>query len=151
MIVGLFIAPQRGAAMQSVEHIDVEADRGILGDRYHSGNGTWSHWPDAAAELTFIAEESLHAIAADLGRPLPPGIHRRTIVTRGVDLLSLIGKGFRIGTVHLLGDRPCAPCGYLESLTFPGMKEALLRHGQGGLRAKIRGSGRIALGDGVER
>lgn len=73
------------------------------------------------------------------GVALAPRECRRNIVTSGVRLQPLIGKRFRIGEVECSGIGLCPPCNHLEELTRPGP----LR----GLRAHIRTSGQIAVGD----
>ena len=54
-------------------------------------------------------------------------------------------SGSRIGEVLLRGMRLCEPCDHLESLTRPGVREALIH--RGGLRAQILEGGVIRVGD----
>ena len=70
---------------------------------------------------------------------------RRNVVTRGIALNHLVGKRFRVGEVLLQGIRLCEPCDHLESLTRPGVRQALLH--RGGLRAQILEGGVIRVGD----
>ena len=69
---------------------------------------------------------------------------RRNIVTRGVDLNSLVGRRFLIGDVECLGQRLCEPCAHLERLTGPGTLKGLIH--RGGLRADILTDGAVAAG-----
>ena len=138
-VVGLFTAPHAGAEMEAQPSVEVVAGLGIPGDRYATRLGHWSdpRWKDQ--ELSLVGEELL----AELG--LEPGALRRNIVTRGIDLLDLIGLQFTIGTARFVGKRQCSPCKYIEGLTRPGLFGEL--GGRGGLRAAIVSTGRISIGD----
>lgn len=137
-VLALYTAPRAGAAMQAHGEIALVAGKGIAGDRYLLGTGHWSdpRWPDQ--ELTLIAAET--AMALDLD----PASLRRNIVTRGVDLDTLIGATFNLGEATLRGVRRCDPCRYIEQFTHSGaMRELASR---GGLRARIVAGGRIRVG-----
>ena len=138
-VVGVFTAPRAGAPVEAHARALLVAGQGIAGDRYALGRGHWSdpRWPDQ--EVTLIEAE----VADALG--LAPERLRRNIVTRGVALASLLGRRVRIGEALIEGVRPCDPCGYLDTLTRPGVAEAL-RDG-GGLRARILTGGWVARGD----
>ncbi len=144
-VVLLCLAPAGGAPVVTVPAARAVAGRGLEGDRYFLGTGTWLGWPDV--QLTLIEEEAVAAVARALGRPLHPADLRRNVVTRGVRLAGLIGRRFRLGAVWVEGVRPCDPCGYLEGRVAPGLKAALA--GRGGLRARILTTGWICTGDPV--
>lgn len=145
MVVLLCIAPAGGAPVVTVPAARAVAGRGLEGDRYFLGTGTWQGWPDP--ELTLIEAEVVDAVSRELGRPLDPAALRRNVVTRGVRLADLVGRRFRLGAVWAEGVRPCDPCGYLERRVAPGLKAALA--GRGGLRARILTTGWIRTGDPV--
>lgn len=91
------------------------AGRGIEGDRYAAGTGTWSDYPVLTGiNLTFIEAETLEAVG------LTGAAARHNVVTRGVRLNHLAGRRFRIGAVECYGDRLCEPCAHLEGLTGIG-------------------------------
>lgn len=69
---------------------------------------------------------------------------RRNIITRGIDLNSLVGRRFLIGDVECLGQRLCEPCAHLERLTARGVLKALIH--RGGLRGDIVTDGIIVAG-----
>lgn len=123
--------------------------RGIEGDRYFKGTGTYSGRRDQHDDLTLIELEVIEALAKELGVALGPGDARRNVVTKGIALNELIGREFRIGDVRLKGLRLCEPCLHLESLTKPGVLEGLVR--RGGLRAAILTEGTIRVGDVLEK
>jgi MOSC domain-containing protein YiiM len=140
-VEGIFVAPSAAAPMQALASVRAEPGRGLEGDRYFFQIGTYSKTPGGGREITLIDAEHVEALN------LPPGATRRNLVTRGVPLLSLIGKRFRVGEVVLEGLRECPPCGHLERLTRPGVWGEL--EGKGGLRCEIRQGGVIHLGSPV--
>ncbi len=106
--------------------------RGLEGDRYFWGLGTFSDGTDT--ELTLVEAEAVEALAREHGLDLEPGEARR--------------KEFRIGEVRLRGVRLAEPCAHLARLVG---REALqgLAH-RGGLRAEILAGGVLRAGDAVE-
>jgi MOSC domain-containing protein YiiM len=98
--------------------------------------------------VTLIEVEALEALQRDYGVELQPSESRRNIVTRGVALNHLIGREFSVGDVRLRGLELCEPCGHLEGLTRPGVKQGLIH--RGGLRAQILSEGVINVGDRIE-
>ena len=71
-----------------------------------------------------------------------PGVFRRNVLTRGVDLNTLIGKEFEVQGIRFEGAAECSPCFWMDQAFAPGAEDAL--EGRGGLRARI-------LTDGVLR
>lgn len=142
-LVAIHIARQRGELPVAVAAAEAVAGRGLVGDRYHDGAGTWSQWPGTGREVTLIAAEALEQL------PPPYRISaaesRRNLLTRGVDLGALVGREFRIGSVWFRGQRPCEPCAHLERLTRPGIAAQL--QGRGGLRADALSDGWLRCGD----
>lgn len=126
---------------QQVARVRVIAGRGLEGDRYAAGIGTWSDYPvRTGIDLTLIEAEVLEAVG------LTGAAARRNLVTRGVRLNDLVGKRFRVGEVECYGDRLCEPCAHLERLTR--LSPRALAH-RGGLRADVLNGGEIAVGDAV--
>src|SRR5262245_61355894 len=94
--------------------------RGLVGDRYYEGLGTFSpkpHKPDH--EITLIQQEHVDVFASTSGIAFTSRDARRNLVTQGVDLNSLVGKEFRVGSVLIRGIRLCEPCNYLAKQTSP--------------------------------
>lgn len=146
-VEGIFIGAEAAGPLDSVPEARAEQGRGLVGDRYWSGQGTF--WkPLTDREVTLIEMESLEALAGDEGVTLEPRQARRNIATRGVRLNDLIGRRFRVGDATLLGIRPCEPCGHLERLTGKTLRPAMA--GRGGLRAAIVVSGVIRVGDSIQ-
>lgn len=145
-IVAIFIAPAAGAPMQAVTSVLAVPGRGLEGDRYFYGAGSFSRWPGPHREVTLIAEEALREMAESTGVVLLPEQSRRNILTRGIDVNGLLHQTFSVGPVKMKGMRLCQPCKYLARLTdLPGLVPAMLN--RGGLRARILTEGVISNGD----
>ncbi|MHC1999165.1 MOSC domain-containing protein [Methylobacterium sp. CM6241] len=129
------------------------AGRGIEGDRYFLGLGTYSPKPDTR-EVTLIEQEALDAINRN-DPPLQSGPlhiapidHRRNLTVRGVPLNHLVGRRFRVGEVILRGGRLNFPCKYLEELL--GQSVYLPLYNRSGLNCGIERGGIIRVGDTIE-
>ena len=146
-IRAIYLAPESRAPPVPVREARVLPERGLEGDRYFLGAGSFSRWPGEGRAVTLIEQEAIEAIRREHNIDLGGGLHRRNIVTAGAALADLIGKRFRIGEVLLRGARAAAPCRHLERLTAPGVFEAM--KGRGGLRADVLEGGLIRVGDAI--
>jgi len=146
-VEAIFIAPQGGAAMQKMDEVEAVAGAGVRGDRYMSRSGYWSMVDEC--EVTLIEGETLDQIHSETNLRVLSGEHRRNVVTRGIRLEELTGKRFAIGEAVFEYDRPRPPCGYIQSITQPGMTRALLGE-RGGICARVVKSGAIRAGDRIE-
>jgi MOSC domain-containing protein YiiM len=148
-VVSIHLAGAGGAPVRQVPEARAVAGKGLEGDRYFSGHGTYSKPKyDPGAEATLIESEALEALKRDYGIELAPGASRRNIMTRGVSLNHLVGREFAIGAVRFRGIRLCEPCAYLQKLTEPGVMRGLVH--RGGLNAEILADGVIRAGDAIE-
>ncbi len=131
--------------LDSVPHIEAIPGRGLKGDRYETGIGSYSK-SAGGRDVTLIEVEALWRFFGSTGVDLHPSVTRRNLLTEGVSLSSLIGSRFRVGPVELLGLRLCPPCSHLARLS--GMPEILkgLAH-SGGIYAEILTGGNLAVGD----
>ncbi len=134
--------------MTSVPEVRALAGKGLEGDRYCLGVGTYSDKPGSGRQVTLIELEAIEALQRDHGVSLQPIAARRNIVTRGVALNNLVGQRFRVGPVTFVGVRLCEPCAHLEGLTRPGILRGLVH--RGGLRADVLADGLIRVGDPIE-
>ena len=139
------VAPLVEAPMQLVQQARALAGRGLEGDRYANGSGTFSprgaHRP--GYELTLIAAEVVEELTARDAR-LDFASTRRNVLTRGIDVNALVGRDFSIGDVQCRGLRLAEPCAHLERLQGPGLLRPLIH--RGGLRADILNDGHITQG-----
>jgi hypothetical protein len=139
--------------MEELKEATLVAGRGIVGDRYYLGNGSYSHKPDVR-EVTLIEQETLDALARNdppvlQGGPivLSPSDHRRNLTVRGVPLNHLVGRRFSIGECILRGGRLNFPCKYLEEMT--GLPVFLPLYNRSGLNCGIEVGGLIRPGDAI--
>ncbi len=147
-VASLYTASAAKGPMRSLPLVRAVPGRGLEGDRYFGGTGTFCSPCTEAHEVTLIELEAVEALARDYGVRLSPGDVRRNVVTRGVLLNHLVGREFRVGEVRLSGIRLAEPCSHLQRLTQPGVIKGL-RH-RGGLRAQVLSPGVIRVGDVVE-
>ena len=144
-LVGIAIAPAARAPLRSVPEVRALPGRGLEGDRYALGAGTFSSWPGDGRHVTLIDASALRALREEAGIAMSFEDTRRNLLTQGVDLPALIGQRFRVGEVTLLGRRPADPCAHLEDLTQPGVLRGLVA--RGGLRADVETEGTLRVGD----
>ncbi|KRA32882.1 sulfurase [Nocardioides sp. Root614] len=125
--------------MQPRTTVEVEAGKGIVGDRYH---GTKHR------HVTVQSRESLDEAAAVYGREVPSHLTRRNLtVSHGV-IPRDPGSLLRIGPVLLEAVRVAAPCKLLDDTIGAGAQEALRR--RAGTVFRVLEGGTISVGDAVE-
>jgi MOSC domain-containing protein YiiM len=147
-VVALFIAPAAQAAMIAQPEVRAVPGRGLEGDRYAIGQGTFSPQPSRPDyEITLIEQEKIDEFVRASGLPFAGADARRNVVTNGVDLNALVGRVFRVGAVEIRGLRLCEPCNHLAKITYPEVLRGLVH--QGGLRAQILTAGQIRIGDAI--
>jgi len=145
-VTDIFIAASPESPAQPQQRVRAVPGRGLEGDRYYNGTGTFSPHPQKPDyEVTLIQREHVEAFAAASGLAFTARDARRNLVTAGVDLNALVGRDFRVGEVLIRGIRLCEPCGYLARQTSPEVLRGLLH--RGGLRAQILSEGDIRVGD----
>jgi MOSC domain-containing protein YiiM len=151
-LMHIHIAPSASMEMEELDEARLVANKGIEGDRYFLGTGTYSSKPDIR-EVTLIESEVLDALARN-DPPLQtgpivlsPSDHRRNLTTRGIYLNHLVGKRFRIGEAVLRGGRLNFPCKYLEELL--GSAVYLPLYNRSGLNCLIETGGVIRKGDAI--
>ena len=144
-VEAILLAPDAEAPLARVPESQALAGRGLDGDRYAAGRGTFAG--GKGYDLTLIEAEALEALGAEAGIALPWADARRNLVTRGIRLNALVGQRFRVGEVECVGRRLAEPCSHLERLTEPGVLRGLVH--RAGLRADILTDGTIRQGDAV--
>ena len=147
VVEALLTANHAEDAMEIHRSVELRAGRGVVGDRYFDGTGTFSASEKHGQELTLIEAEVLDALR-DEGLELTPVDARRNVVTRGIDLNALVGQEFQIGTARCVGRRLCEPCSHLQRLTGAALLRPMVH--RGGLRADILTSGIVHVGDDID-
>ncbi|WP_344778721.1 MOSC domain-containing protein [Nocardioides panacisoli] len=126
--------------MQEKQAVEVEAGKGIVGDRYH---GTRHR------HVTVQSRERLAEAAAVFGADVPEGLTRRNVTISHGDVPREPGARLRIGDVLLEAVRVSAPCKLLVDTIGRGAQEALRR--RAGTVFRVLEGGTIAVGDTVRR
>jgi MOSC domain-containing protein YiiM len=148
-VTEIWLTPTTAAPMRRVPSARLLAGRGLEGDRYALGGGTWAGYPDLEKQLTLIDADDVAALARETDAPLGPGDLRRNLVTSGVDLPSLVGAWFAVGDALLFGTKRCPPCTHLERLTGVRLIKAMVH--RGGINAAVFAGGPVREGDAVRR
>jgi MOSC domain-containing protein YiiM len=122
--------------MIEVPEIECVAGHGIRGDRF------FDYQEDYKGQITFFSLEVFDELcgALELQAATPDSL-RRNVMTRDIDLNSLIDQEFEVQGVRFLGMGECRPCYWMNSAIAPGAEDFL--KGRGGLRAKILSNGTL--------
>lgn len=144
VLTGIWLTAEAAAPMRRVPSARLVAGRGLAGDRYALGGGTWAQYPDLEKQLTLIDAADVAAVATEVGVPLTPGDTRRNLVTTGIELPSLVGRWFAVGDALLFGMKRCPPCTHLERLTGARLVKAMVH--RGGINAAVFAGAPIAEG-----
>lgn len=145
-IVEIHICPGKRQEVQQVNSAELEAGKGIVGDRYHSLAEAHLEQGKPVPEnhLSLISKEELDEFLKRNNSNLAYGDFRRSVITQGIDLNALVGKKFRVGSAVCFGVEPCEPCSYLSKSVHPYVLPELVN--RGGLRATVLESGFIEPG-----
>lgn len=135
------LRPARRAPLAACASAVLDAGHGISGDHRAERGGS-------RRQVTLIQAEHLAAVAALAGRDsVDPGLLRRNLVIRGINLVALHNRRFRIGAAVLEGSGLCPPCSRMEENLGPGGYNAM--RGHGGITARVLAGAEIRVGDPV--
>jgi len=135
------VRPARRESPQAVASVTATAGDGLAGDHYAKSGGD--------RQVTLIQGEHLDAVGSMLGREsIDPASVRRNVVVRGINLLALKDKQFRVGDAVLEYTGLCMPCSLMETTLGAGGYNAM--RGHGGITATVIESGDIETGSRVE-
>lgn len=119
-----------------VSALECAAGRGIHGDRF------FDYRENYKGQITFFSREIFDELRAALAVPdCSVAWLRRNVITRGVDLNTLIDREFEIQGVRFYGTEECRPCYWMNRAIAPGAESFL--KGRGGLRARILNDGTL--------
>lgn len=145
----LFITDAMSQPMNAQPALTAIAGKGIDGDRYLTGKGTYSKKPEPGRQITLVEGEVLDWLQREHGLTVRPEDCRRNVVTRGIALNPLVGRELMVGPVRVRVHRLCQPCRYIEKLLKqPDLYERWWD--KGGLRCEILQGGTIRIGDTVK-
>ncbi len=139
-VVWIGTRPQRRAPLLNQSYCELNSDSGISNDHYEGQN--------KKRQVTLIQSEHIATVQAILGKEIDPSLLRRNIVVKGINLLALKNRPFKIGDqVILVGTGICYPCSRMEENLGLGGYNAM--RGHGGITASIMQDGFIHVGDSV--
>ncbi len=138
-VAALHVAPVRKAPMVAVDHVEAEAGRGLVGDRYF---GTRHR------HVSVQSLEELVEAGAAWGASVSASATRRNVTLDHGRVPTTPGARLVIGDVELEVVRKAAPCRVMETSVGPGAARAM--HDRGGAICRVLTSGTIAVGDAVQ-
>lgn len=149
-VEAIYIASGKREPVQRVDSAELEAGRGIVGDRYHTLAGQYlAQGKEVPANhVSFVAAEELDAFMSRHDLDLDHGEFRRSIITSGIDLNQLEGKKFRVGTAVCYAEELCEPCSFLARTIHTAVLPEL--DAKAGLRCTVIQSGTIEPGASFE-
>lgn len=127
---------------ETVDEVQVRAHQGLVGDRYF---GTKHQF----AAVTFLASESIDRLEGELATgPFDPALARRNVVTRGLDVESLLHTTFTIdagyGPVSFRATTRANPCAWMNVAFADGAHQAM--RGDAGIRTEPLDDGVLRVG-----
>lgn len=152
-VVALYISPDPGQPMQSLQEVEVLVGKGLKGDRYATGRGSFTTkvkgwWQRLMRQLRGTNRQvTLIASEAFVGTDFEYHESRRNIIVKDVELMWLIGREFRIGTATFHGVKYCDPCNRPNKLCGKQQSFKQAFFDRGGLIAKVIEGGTIKAGD----
>ncbi len=137
------VRPVRKQPLVSHKTVEVTKKHGLDGDHFASTYST-------KRQVTLIQQEHLYAVASMLGlESIDPGLTRRNLVVKGINLFALRDQQFSIGKVVFEGTGYCHPCSRMEQNLGSGGYNAM--RGHGGITAKVIQGGTINVGDQINK
>lgn len=138
VVAAIHVAKGRRLPSRSMDGVEIEAHKGIVGDRYHGAR----HRQVSVQSLDGLREGALA-----LGSPIEPEQTRRNITLSTGEVPREPGALIRIGDVVLEVVRVAAPCKLLDDWIGPGAQPALRR--RAGSVCRVLEGGSISVGDAV--
>ena len=123
--------------MITVNEVMADQRSGLIGDRY---NGV-----SYKRQVTLIQWEHLSVLESIMGKTIAPELLRRNLVIKGINLLALKNRKFRIGEAVFQTTGLCHPCSRMEEILGAGGYNAM--RGHGGLTAQVLKGDLIRVGD----
>ena len=149
-VASLHLHPEvPGEPMRAVAEVCAEAGQGIAGDARVFGRQNRTG-QISRRQVSLIAREEIARHAAALGLPgIPPGAVRSNMEITGIELAAFLGCEMEVGEAVLLFYEARTPCHKMDRIA-PGL-QALMSQGRQGVLAQVVLSGKIRVGDKIQR
>ena len=138
-VLAIYIASKAEELPRAMERVRAVPGRGLDGDRYAAGIGTFSNHK-GQRDVSLIESEAIEAFERESGTSLSAAESRRNVLTRGVRLNDLVGKEFQVGNVRMRGTS------LVRTVHASGAINQATRH-----FARTRSSRRLVCGDSQRR
>ena len=147
LLHAIIIGEKAKEALQYIDSIQAVKGKGLEGDRYFYGEGTFNkpQLSQHVREISILPYETLNQCNIRLDETLDFLDLRRNLIIKNFDIEQLQGKVFTIGTAQFRIVRTCPPCRYLSRLLDVDIMKGLKYIG--GYRASIIQSGIISVND----
>jgi MOSC domain-containing protein YiiM len=127
---------------ETADEVQVRAHKGLVGDRYF---GTRHQF----AAVTFLASESIDRLEGELGTgPFDPALARRNVITRGLDVESLLHTTVTIdcgsGPISFRALTRANPCAFMNGAFADGAHQMM--RGHAGIRTEPLNDGVLRVG-----
>ena len=143
-VLEIGISENKSNKIVNVNEVEAIKGMGLVGEKHFKKNN------NQRSQITLIEIENINHYNKITGTQIPAINFLRNIVTEGIRLNALVGKEFFIGPVKVKAHDLCRPCKYLqESFQQKNTVKELLH--TGGLRCEILSSGKISVGDTIEK
>jgi MOSC domain-containing protein YiiM len=130
--------PAGQSPLLEVDAVECVAGHGLVGDRFFDFKANYK------GQITFFSAEVFEEVCTAIGvSGKHPGLTRRNVITRGVELNALVGQEFEVQGVRFQGVAECAPCYWMDQAIGAGAEAAI--KSRGGLRARILSSGHLSV------
>jgi hypothetical protein len=139
-VTAIYFAPAAGAPMIKVDGAWVLKGKGIFGDRYGEGVGSFNKKNPGTRQVTFINGMFFQGSGFEYQHS------RRNIITDGAELNWLIGREFKIGDALFRGTKYCDPCERPNKLAGITSSFKAAFFDRGGLVAEVLQDGYIETG-----
>ena len=148
-VASLHLHPaEPGAALASVDVVELVPDKGIEGDTRYFGRVGKSPTEPFRRQVSLIEREQIAEHAAGLGlKAIPPGAVRSNIETTGINLVALLGREVEIGEARLFLYTPRDPCAKMDAIC-QGLRKRMMNSRQG-VMAQVRRGGKVRIGDSI--
>ncbi len=149
-VASLHLHPENaGEPLRTVAEVCAEAGLGIVGDARVFGRTNRSG-EISRRQVSLIAREEIQRHATALGLPgIAPGAVRSNIETTGIDLAAFLGCEMEVGDAVLLFYQARTPCHKMDRVAA-GL-QARMSQGRQGVLAQVVRSGKIRVGDKIQR